>query len=146
MVLKKVAIAGVALSAIALVSPAHAEEYPPQPKAEESCPVTPPVIQTVYVYRTLIEYRNQMVYVPGPTVTAPPVVITHTVSAPSPIVYVTTPPAPAHEVIHTVYRTQSVAVDKAETIIALAKAQYLAKAYKKAYLAMRAKFLKKAKK
>jgi len=60
-------------------------------------------------------------------------------------VYVTLAPKPAHEVIHTVYRTQFVPTDKIETIVALAKIKYQASVYKSAYAAMRAKYLALAK-
>ena len=151
--MKKSATALIALLSMACISPVHAEQYPQPEHAEESCPVVPPVIQTVYVDRTV--YVPQ----PGPTVYVPQPAPTVYVPQPAPTVYVTQPPivvtrsvpviAPqipvdrprAHEIIHTVYRTQYVSTDKIETIVALAKSQYQANAYKQAYLAMRAKFL-----
>lgn len=131
--MKSKAIALAVIISVGAIAPAHAEAQ----KNEDSCPVVPPVIQTIYVDKPVI----QTVYV-DKNVTGPTVYINKnvfvSVPVPAPTVYVHTP---AREVMHTIYRTQFTPTDKAETIIALAKAQYDLTASRTAYKTLRAKYL-----
>ena len=126
--MKKSVIALTVAISMGVIAPVHAEEYPKPEHAEDFCPVTPPVIQTVYVPQ------------PSPTVTisSAPVTIKQNIPVPGPTVYGHTP---AKEVIHIVYRTQYVYSDKPQTIIDLAKSQYAFNSAMAAYTKMRAKYL-----
>jgi len=140
--MKRTAVAFVIILSLGVLSPAYADDGGRDDGGKQSCPVVPPVIQTVYVNVPVpgpTVYVDRNVPVPGPTVYLDKPV-------PGPTVYVNTPsPAPtvepivaptgrAHEIIHTVYRTQYVPTDKVETIVALAKLKY-------AYQTMRSKYL-----